>query len=60
MLTEDMIAQLMEDVLPADESSNYKSFADLDITPSSMDKVSFDFLHRFRPGGHFTSVQGYY
>ena len=32
----------------------------IEIEPSSMDKYAFDFLHRFRPGGHFTMVQGYH
>ena len=58
-LTEDMVSQLMEDVV-ADEEAGYLGFADLDIKPTSMDKVAFDYLHRFRPGGHFTKVEGYY
>lgn len=33
---------------------------DLDIEPCSVDKVAFEFLHRFRPGGHFTLVEGYH
>ena len=37
-----------------------QTLADLGVVPSSMDKYSFDFLHRFRPGGHFTMVQGYH
>ena len=58
-LTQDMIAQLSEDVLPKEDPS-LLSLADVGITPASMDKVAFDYLHRFRPGGHFTQVQGYY
>lgn len=59
MLTEDQVAQLNEDCLPV-EGAGFKSLADLGIEPSSMDKYAFDFLHRFRPGGHFTMVQGYH
>lgn len=54
-LSEDMVAQLTEDVLPQ-EDAGFLSFKDLDIEPVSMDKVAFDYLHRFRPGGHFANV----
>lgn len=57
--TEDMVNQLLEDVV-AQEGVGYLGFSDLGIKPTSMDKVSFDFLHRYRPGGHFTKVEGYY
>ena len=57
--TEDMAAQLMEDVV-AQEGQGLLGFHDLGIKPTSMDKVAFDYLHRFRPGGHFTKVEGYY
>jgi NADH dehydrogenase (ubiquinone) 1 alpha subcomplex subunit 9 len=59
ILTEDAIAQMKEDCI-AKEGTNMKTLADLGIEPSSMDKYAFDFLHRFRPGGHFTMVQGYH
>lgn len=57
--TPDMVAQMNEDCV-AIEGKGYKTLEDLGIEPSSMDKYSFDFLHRFRPGGHFTMVQGYH
>ncbi len=59
MLTEDQVAQMLEDCVQI-EGSSMKTLADLGIEPSSMDKYAFDFLHRFRPGGHFTMVQGYH
>jgi NADH dehydrogenase (ubiquinone) 1 alpha subcomplex subunit 9 len=59
ILTEDHIAQLKEDVV-AVEGSSMLTIQDLGIEPQSMDKVAFDFLHRFRPGGHFTLVGGYH
>jgi len=57
--TEDFAAQLCEDVLPQ-EGMGYLGFEDLKIDPVSMDKIAFDYLHRYRPGGHFANVQGYY
>lgn len=59
LLTPDQIIQMKEDcVLSGDPK--VKTFADLGMEPSSMDKYAFDFLHRFRPGGHFTQVEGYH
>ena len=58
-LTEDMIIQLTEDVVQKADKSML-TLKDLDIEASSMDKMAFDYLHRFRPGGHFTMVQGYH
>jgi hypothetical protein len=58
-LTEDMIIQLTEDVVEKADK-DLLTFKDLGIEPTSMDKMAFDYLHRFRPGGHFTMVQGYH
>lgn len=58
-LTPDMIAQMQEDVVEV-PNSGMLTMRDLDIVPQSMDKVAFDYLHRFRAGGHFTKVEGYY
>lgn len=61
-LTRDLLQQMQEDaVLKTDDNTNeLLTFKDIDMQPSSMDKVAFDFLHRFRPGGHFTIVKGYH
>jgi NADH dehydrogenase (ubiquinone) 1 alpha subcomplex subunit 9 len=59
IITADQIAQMKEDNV-ASTDKNLKSLSDLGIEPSSMDKYAFDFLHRFRPGGHFTLTQGYH
>ena len=59
LLTTDMIAQLQEDVI-AKEGTEFLSLKDLNIEPVSMDKMAFDYLHRFRSGGHFTIVEGYH
>jgi len=59
VLTEDNVAQLGEDCV-AVEGSSMLTLADLGIEAQSMDKMAFDYLHRFRPGGHFTQVSGYH
>ena len=64
VLTEDGVALLLEDNVekPQKEgqAQQYLTLKDLHIEPHSMDKVSFDFMHRFRPGGHFVKVEGYH
>lgn len=59
ILTEDMVNQMTENVV-AVKNANCLTLSDLNIEPASMDKFAFDFLHRFRPGGHFTIVKGYH
>jgi hypothetical protein len=59
VLTEDMVAQATEDNVER-KGEQYLTLKDLKIEPSSMDKVSFDFMNRFRPGGHFVNVEGYH
>lgn len=50
---------MMEDVLPRADK-DWLTMADLDIQPASMDRVAFEFLHRFRTGGHFRLAKGYH
>ena len=57
--TDDMMEQMLVDVV-AKNDPNLLTFADLEITPVSLDKVAFDYLNRFRRGGHFTLVEGYH
>lgn len=59
VLTADHVAQMMEDVLPRADK-DWLTMADLDIQPASMDRVAFEFLHRFRTGGHFRLAKGYH
>ena len=59
VLTRDLVHQMQEDIVQK-EDADLLTFKDLNIQPSSIDKVAFDFLHRFRPGGHFTIVKGYH
>lgn len=59
--TEDSIIQLTENVVAnSDASTGLRNLSDLGIEPLSMDKVAFDYLHRFRAGGHFVTVRGYH
>lgn len=59
ILSKDAIPQLLEDVV-AKEDPNLGTLKDLNIESSSLDQHAFDYLHRFRPGGHFTLVKGYH
>lgn len=59
LLTTDLVKRMEEDnvFIPYD---NVRTFADLGITPGSMEDNAFDYMHRFRQGGHFKMVEGYY
>ncbi len=58
-LTRDMVQQMLVDnVAKADPT--LRTFADLDMVPQSLDRVAFDYLSRFRRGGHFRIVEGYH
>jgi NADH dehydrogenase (ubiquinone) 1 alpha subcomplex subunit 9 len=59
VLTKDGVAQMTEDNVMRDDPT-WLTLTDLGIEANSMDKAAFDFLHRFRPGGHFTLVSGYH
>jgi len=59
--TQDSIRQLTEDVLPQPkETTGWLDMEDLQLEATSMDKVAFEYLHRFREGGHFTLAEGYH
>ena len=58
-ITEDNVNQMQEDSV-VKRDSKMLTMKDLGIEPVSMDKMAFGYLHRFRPGGHFVKVQGYY
>lgn len=60
LLTKDMVSQMQENVLPNINQPSWLTMEDLQIEPRSMEKVSFEFLHRFRKGGHFELVEGYH
>ena len=58
-ITADLVEQMTVDIV-ATKDPNVLTLSDLGIQATSMDKQAFDYLHRFRPGGHFITVQGYH
>lgn len=58
-LTHDLVEQMLVDVV-AKKDANLLTLQDLDVTPQSLDRLAFDYLSRFRSGGHFKLVQGYH
>ena len=42
------------------DDGTHLTFADLGITPTSIENQAFDFLYQYRSGGHFRQVEGYY
>lgn len=59
VLSPDMIAQMQEDVVQKN-SKDMLTLNDLGVELSSMDRIAFDYLHRFRKGGHFVLAKGYH
>lgn len=57
--TEDFVDLMLEDAVKLNDPS-LKTLQDLGVEPRSMDSLAFDYLHRFRKGGHFTVVKGYH
>lgn len=54
MLTQDQLTSLAQDNVVAEDA---KGFADLGITPTSMEAVLPDYLWRFRPSGQFDAIK---
>ena len=60
-INRDQLIRFTEDnVLKPASSSDILNFDAVDVTPASMEDHAFDYMHRFRPGGHFRLVEGYY
>lgn len=59
VITADQISQMLEDNIQLD-NPELLTLNTLGIEPVSMDRLAFDYLHRFRPGGHFVKVEGYH
>jgi NADH dehydrogenase (ubiquinone) 1 alpha subcomplex subunit 9 len=59
IITTDEIIQMTEDVLPS-KANGILTLADVGIEPAAMDNHAFEYIHRFRSGGHFQLVQGYH
>lgn len=57
---DEILLNLSDRILEADEKSGILTFKDLEITPTKMEDVAFRYLHRFRAGGHFITYEGYH
>lgn len=69
MVTEDMVHLWNEDFIPTKTQEEYdaepsmtKNFTmkDFGIDPVPIEKIAFNYLHRFRDGGHFAIEKGYH
>ena len=60
VLTADSAIQLQQSIVEKKDDASLLTLKDLEIEPSSLDRIAFDYLHRFRKGGHFTLVSGYH
>jgi len=67
MLTPDMVELWTEDFVPSMTQEEYDcqlkadkifTMKDLGIEPVPIEKIAFNYLHRFRTGGHFTMAEG--
>jgi len=58
-LTIDQLRQMTEDNILLDKP-DLLTFKDLDYEPVSLEKIAFEYLYRFRPGGHFQLASGYH
>jgi NADH dehydrogenase (ubiquinone) 1 alpha subcomplex subunit 9 len=59
-LTHDEVIQMMEDTVIKENQPDWLNFSDLNIEPTSMERIAFGYLHRFRWGGHFKVIKGYH
>ncbi len=59
VLSPDMVEQMLTDVVAKDDPA-LLGFDELGLSTTTVDKVAFDYLARFRRGGHFRLVQGYH
>lgn len=68
-LTPDLVQLMSRDYLPAMTAAEYEAqrskdavftMKDLHINATPIEKVAFSYLHRYRPGGHFSRVAGYH
>jgi len=59
MFTADFVDRIMENNVQK-KKEGILTLSDLKITPGSMDRYAFDYLHRFRRGGHFILAKGYH
>jgi NADH dehydrogenase (ubiquinone) 1 alpha subcomplex subunit 9 len=69
MLTPDLVELWAEDFAPGKTQDEYDAqtaadkiytLKDLGVKPVPIEKVAFNYLHRFRKGGHFSLAKGYH
>ena len=69
ILTPDMVELWSEDFIPSKTQEEYDAqptktkiftLKDLGIDAIPMEKIAFNYLHRFREGGHFSLEKGYH
>lgn len=66
ILTQDMVEHMAEDVVPSmtpeeyAKQENVLTMEDLGIKKTPIEKIAFNYLHRFRAGGHFILAHGYH
>jgi NADH dehydrogenase (ubiquinone) 1 alpha subcomplex subunit 9 len=69
LITPDLIQLWSEDFIPPMTEAEYNAqptkdkiltMKDLGIDPVPIEKIAFNYLHRFRTGGHFTLTSGYH
>jgi NADH dehydrogenase (ubiquinone) 1 alpha subcomplex subunit 9 len=59
--TADTMARITEDTyIKEADAGKLLTFSNLGMEPSSMDRLAFNYLYGYRPGGHFTETQGYH
>lgn len=69
IMTPDMMEMWCEDFIPSMTQEEYDAqpikdkiftLKDLDIEATPIEKIAFNYLHRFREGGHFSLAKGYH
>eukprot|EP00543_Licmophora_paradoxa_P007704 CAMPEP_0202458898 /NCGR_PEP_ID=MMETSP1360-20130828/28665_1 /ASSEMBLY_ACC=CAM_ASM_000848 /TAXON_ID=515479 /ORGANISM="Licmophora paradoxa, Strain CCMP2313" /LENGTH=395 /DNA_ID=CAMNT_0049079655 /DNA_START=53 /DNA_END=1240 /DNA_ORIENTATION=- len=66
LLTPDMVELWAQDYLPTLSPEEYANQSDIltmdsvGVKATPVEKMAFNYLHRFRKGGHFTTVEGYH
>ena len=59
LFTEDQVELWSTDYLYSGDYEGVRTFKDLDIEPTPMEKEAFRYLHQYKPGGHFAMVDTY-
>jgi len=60
LTTNDVEVMSLDNVLDPANPSGAVTFADLGMTPTPMEAIAFQYLHRYRMAGHFVYSAGYH